>query len=62
MSFSSLIWSVLLGYLLWNSWPTWNLWLGAALVLTAAALPLLPERALRPTRDGLPRESDFNRE
>ncbi|BAN50461.1 DMT family transporter [Metapseudomonas resinovorans] len=62
MSFSSLIWSVLLGYLLWDSWPTWNLWLGAALVLTAAALPLLPERALRPTGNGLSRGSDFNRE
>lgn len=44
MSFSSLLWSVLLGYLLWSSWPTWNLWLGAALVLVAAALPLLPAR------------------
>lgn len=59
MSFSSLLWSVLLGYLLWNSWPTWNLWLGAALVLLAAALPLLPER---PARTNIPCGSDFNRE
>lgn len=41
LAFSSLLWSVLLGYLLWGSWPAWNLWLGGALVLSAAALPLL---------------------
>ncbi|MGB4075127.1 DMT family transporter [Pseudomonas sp.] len=41
ISFSSLLWSLLLGYLIWDTWPSWNLWLGAGLVLTAAALSLL---------------------
>ena len=41
ISFSSLLWSLLLGYLIWDSWPSWNLWLGAGLVLVAASLSLL---------------------
>ncbi|WP_137818924.1 DMT family transporter [Pseudomonas sp. 2FG] len=44
ISFSSLLWSLLLGYLIWDAWPSWNLWLGAGLVLTAAVLSLLGSR------------------
>jgi drug/metabolite transporter (DMT)-like permease len=51
VSFSSLLWSLLLGYLIWDSWPSWNLWLGAALVLGAASLSLLGGRATRATSD-----------
>lgn len=40
VSFSSLLWSLLLGYLIWDSWPSWNLWFGAVLVLMAASLSL----------------------
>lgn len=41
VSFSSMFWSILLGFLIWGTWPSWNLWLGSALILLAAVLTLV---------------------
>ena len=43
-SYSSLIWATLLGYLIWNDFPSRNVWAGAALIIASGLYIFWRER------------------
>ncbi len=43
-SYSSLIWATLLGYLIWNDFPSHNVWAGAALIIASGLYIFWRER------------------
>ncbi len=47
LEYSSLLWSALFGWAFFSEWPGPNLWLGAALIIAACLLTLMPERAAK---------------
>jgi drug/metabolite transporter (DMT)-like permease len=45
-SYSSLLWAVIFGFLIWGDWPTANVWVGAALMVAAGLYIFIRERTL----------------
>jgi drug/metabolite transporter (DMT)-like permease len=49
--YTSLIWSFILGYLIWSDVPRREVFLGAALIVGAGLIIIVTERARRTRRD-----------
>jgi drug/metabolite transporter (DMT)-like permease len=50
-NYSSMIWAALFGYLIWNDWPTANVWSGAVLIVAAGLYIFFREIKLARQRD-----------
>jgi drug/metabolite transporter (DMT)-like permease len=46
-AYSSLLWATAFGFIIWGEWPTFNTWIGAALIVTAGLYIFVRERRLK---------------
>ncbi len=50
-SYSSLIWATLLGYVIWQDWPDFYTWIGAAIIVSSGLYIFHRERIRHPSED-----------